>query len=199
MNRLYAVESTPTLTGAKADHRLPLRAVGDRGVRAGAGGTLASAAAADRSLRMPTAEVAHSRRQGSAGASRPLAGRRRATTSRRRSTRWRTRSIRRWATSARRSPHAAVEVNSDRPARVDSRPRRRMDAGQVELLVILGANPVVHRAGRSASSQERLAKVPLVASHLGLTTTRRRGSATGTCRRRIRSRAGATRAPTTAP
>ncbi|MFL5339391.1 MAG: TAT-variant-translocated molybdopterin oxidoreductase, partial [Gemmataceae bacterium] len=25
MNRLYAVESTPTLTGAKADHRLPLR------------------------------------------------------------------------------------------------------------------------------------------------------------------------------
>jgi MoCo/4Fe-4S cofactor protein with predicted Tat translocation signal len=26
MNRLYAIESTPTLTGAKADHRLPLRA-----------------------------------------------------------------------------------------------------------------------------------------------------------------------------
>ncbi|HEX8832710.1 MAG TPA: TAT-variant-translocated molybdopterin oxidoreductase [Abditibacteriaceae bacterium] len=26
MNRLYAVESTPTITGAKADHRLPLRA-----------------------------------------------------------------------------------------------------------------------------------------------------------------------------
>ena len=25
MNRLYAVESTPTLTGAIADHRLPLR------------------------------------------------------------------------------------------------------------------------------------------------------------------------------
>jgi molybdopterin-containing oxidoreductase family iron-sulfur binding subunit len=27
MNRLYAIESTPTSTGAKADHRLPLRAV----------------------------------------------------------------------------------------------------------------------------------------------------------------------------
>ena len=26
MNRLYAIESTPTLTGAKADHRLPLKA-----------------------------------------------------------------------------------------------------------------------------------------------------------------------------
>ena len=26
MNRLYAIESTPTLTGAKADHRLPVRA-----------------------------------------------------------------------------------------------------------------------------------------------------------------------------
>ena len=26
MNRLYAVESTPSLTGAKADHRLPMRA-----------------------------------------------------------------------------------------------------------------------------------------------------------------------------
>ena len=26
MNRLYAIESTPTLTGAKADHRLPVKA-----------------------------------------------------------------------------------------------------------------------------------------------------------------------------
>ena len=34
MNRLYAIESTPTLTGAKADHRLPVPAVGGRGRRA---------------------------------------------------------------------------------------------------------------------------------------------------------------------
>ena len=26
MNRLYTIESTPTLTGAKADHRLPVKA-----------------------------------------------------------------------------------------------------------------------------------------------------------------------------
>jgi MoCo/4Fe-4S cofactor protein with predicted Tat translocation signal len=51
MNRLYAIESTPTLTGAKADHRLPLRAsdidgfarriataVGATGVGSGAAG-----------------------------------------------------------------------------------------------------------------------------------------------------------------
>ena len=33
MNRLYAVESTPTLTGARADHRRPLSPRGPRGLR----------------------------------------------------------------------------------------------------------------------------------------------------------------------
>ena len=37
MNRLYAVESTPTPTGATADHRLALRAVAGRGLRARGG------------------------------------------------------------------------------------------------------------------------------------------------------------------
>ncbi|HJR59769.1 MAG TPA: TAT-variant-translocated molybdopterin oxidoreductase [Vicinamibacterales bacterium] len=32
MNRLYAIESTPTLTGAKADHRLPVRAADVEGI-----------------------------------------------------------------------------------------------------------------------------------------------------------------------
>ena len=34
MNRLYVIESTPTSTGAKADHRLPLRASGIEGLMA---------------------------------------------------------------------------------------------------------------------------------------------------------------------
>ena len=50
MNRLYAIESTPSLTGAKADHRLPLRATDIEGfaravaaaVGAGAGRTRAA-------------------------------------------------------------------------------------------------------------------------------------------------------------
>ena len=37
MNRLYVVEPMPTPTGAKADHRLPLRAADIEDVRRGAG------------------------------------------------------------------------------------------------------------------------------------------------------------------
>ena len=37
MNRLYVVEGTPSLTGAAADHRLPLALVRDRGPGAGGG------------------------------------------------------------------------------------------------------------------------------------------------------------------
>ncbi len=34
MNRLYVIESTPSSTGAKADHRLPVRASDIEGVMA---------------------------------------------------------------------------------------------------------------------------------------------------------------------
>jgi MoCo/4Fe-4S cofactor protein with predicted Tat translocation signal len=40
MNRLYVVESTPTITGAKADHRLPLRASEIEGLARGLAGVL---------------------------------------------------------------------------------------------------------------------------------------------------------------
>ena len=55
-NRLYAVESTPTNTGTRADHRLPLRAVRDRGVRARAlPRSSASRGAAAAAVRRPPA------------------------------------------------------------------------------------------------------------------------------------------------
>ena len=85
MNRLYAVESTPTLTGAKADHRLALRAseieafaraLARRGRRPTGRRVVVANATADKWV--------DRRREGSAGASRTFAGRRRATISRRR-------------------------------------------------------------------------------------------------------------------
>ena len=75
MNRLYAVESTPSLTGAKADHRLPMRASDVEGFAR-------QIAAADR--RRGSAGAGRRRcgvdrcgRQGSPGPSRHLARRRR--------------------------------------------------------------------------------------------------------------------------
>ena len=70
------VESTPTLTGAKADHRLALKRVRDRG---GARGALARDGVPPRGRsRTPTrSQVDRRGRGGSAGASRALGGRRR--------------------------------------------------------------------------------------------------------------------------
>ena len=87
MNRLYAIESTPTLTGAKADHRLVLKARRDRGVRARAVGRRrqrprrrlprpSPGASVPRPARPDTAKWVAARRQGPAGAPRPFAGRR---------------------------------------------------------------------------------------------------------------------------
>ena len=73
-----------------------------------------------------------------------------------------------------------------------------MDAGQVDLLVILGGNPVF-TAPADLQFQERLAKVGAVGLTTRCTTTRRRPIATGTFPRRTPSRAGATRARSTAP
>ena len=74
MNRLYAIESTPTLTGAKADHRLrAARRRRSKRPRA----ALVGGAAGRLVLERERAEVPRRGRQGSAGAPRPLARRRR--------------------------------------------------------------------------------------------------------------------------
>ena len=70
-----------------------------------------------------------------------------------------------------------------------------MDGGQVEVLVILGGNPVF-TAPADLKFAERLSKVGLV-TYLGRTSTRPRTSLTGTSLRRMRSRAGETRARST--
>ena len=73
-----------------------------------------------------------------------------------------------------------------------------MDAGAVEMLVILGGNPVYDAPAdldfADAPGEGRHAHPPTAC-----TTTRPPRCATGTCRRRTTSSPGATRAPTTAP
>jgi molybdopterin-containing oxidoreductase family iron-sulfur binding subunit len=71
-----------------------------------------------------------------------------------------------------------------------------MDAGQVQLLVIMGNNPV-YTAPVDLKFAERLTKVGVVVYH-GLYQDETAALATGTSRTHIRSKAGATLAPTTA-
>ena len=73
-----------------------------------------------------------------------------------------------------------------------------MNAGTVDLLLILGGNPV-YTAPADLKFAEAMDKVPLRVHLEPATTTRRRRSATGTFPRRTSSRRGATRAPSTAP
>ena len=196
MNRLYAVESMPTLTGAKADHRLPMRASEIEALRPRArrGRRRRAARAA---IAGDQARVGRRRRQGSPGAPRHA----------------------RWSSPATSAGGGARARARDEPgARQrrrdgDLRRRRRsraagpgrlarragdgMDAGTVELLVILGGNPVFIGAGRpevrGAAGQGAAAR-----STSASTTTRRRTCATGTSPTRTCSSPGATPAPTTA-
>ena len=203
MNRLYAVESTPTLTGAKADHRLPLQAR-RRSRRSRASWRPRSA------LRRGGAEPARParrrRRSGSPAIAKDLQAHR-------------GRSL---VVAGEYQPAAVhalahamnealgnvgttvtygagVEADADRSGtrRSPSSPRA-MDAGQVELLVILGGNPVF-TAPADLKFAERLGKVG--ARRLPRPLRRRDGGprATGTSPTRTRSSAGATRARSTAP
>ena len=207
MNRLYAIESTPTLTGAKADHRLALRAFEVEGfavVRSPARSAPEGAARRPSSFSNANAAASGWARslkdlQAHRGRARDRRGRRLSAGRRPSACAPDERGAR--DTSGRPSPTADVSrvATMDQivasPCGISS---QAMDAGQVDVLVILGSNPVF-TAPADFQGQERLGKVGLFGCSTRSTRTRRRCAVTGICPRRMRSRAGATRARMTAP
>ena len=156
MNRLYVVESTPTLTGA---HGRPPPAAARRAEVEGFARALAARARRRRRARRrpPSARRAGSRRsprtsQAHAGAS---AGDRRRDAAAGACTRSPTRSTTRSATSARRSSTPSRSRREPvRPARVAPRARRRhATRARSSCCSILGGNPVYTRRPTSTSRQ----------------------------------------------
>ncbi len=190
MNRLYAVESTPTPTGATADHRLALRAVAGRGLRARAWPRpWASPESPARSTTRGSAPLAADlERAGGEGARRSSASR-----SRRRCTRSATRSTQTLGAVGTTVVYTAAGRGvARRPrTRACATSSARCAAGEVELLVIVGGEPRLRRAGRP---RLRGGARQGAAAHPPRPLPRRDGAsaATGTCRPRTRSRAGAT-------
>jgi MoCo/4Fe-4S cofactor protein with predicted Tat translocation signal len=170
MNRLYAIESTPTLTGAKADHRLPVKASEIEAIARelagaiGAGGSTGQPASVPRPGAPDIAKwvgAIAKDLQAHRGRSIVVAGD------------WQPASVHQLARSmnealgnvgATVTYGAAVEVNpTDRYASI-AELAGAMDAGQVEALLILGGNPVF-TAPADLGFAEKLAKVALVAYH----------------------------------
>jgi MoCo/4Fe-4S cofactor protein with predicted Tat translocation signal len=170
MNRLYAIESTPTLTGAKADHRLSVAASEIEGIARALASAIGGNAAPAPSASVPAPGAPEIGRwvaaiakdlQAHKGRSVIVAGE------------FQTDGV-----------HTAAKALNDAlgntgatviygggaepvPASgagsiVDL--ARAIDAGQVELLVIMGGNPVF-TAPVDLRFPERVAKVPLVAYH----------------------------------
>jgi molybdopterin-containing oxidoreductase family iron-sulfur binding subunit len=174
MNRLYAVESTPTLTGAKADHRLPLRAseiegfarqlaaaVGtSAGTVSGAQGQAAGAQAGAVDHERWIAAVAKDL-QAHRGRCVVVAGE------------YQPVSVHALARAMNQSL-GAIGTTVTYAAPVQVRPAdqtaslveltQAMDAGEVQLLLILGINPVF-TAPADVRFAERLAKVKLAVYH----------------------------------
>jgi MoCo/4Fe-4S cofactor protein with predicted Tat translocation signal len=165
MNRLYAIESTPTLTGAKADHRLPLRAseieaaaraLSGSGPSAGlgAGGSFSNQNA-QKFLEAVTRDL-----QAHRGSSLIVAGD------------CQPASVHQLARALNQSlgnVGSTVTYADAAGGPVDPLASLRdltqaMDAGQVQLLVILGSNPVF-TAPADFKFAEKLGKVGLSISH----------------------------------
>jgi molybdopterin-containing oxidoreductase family iron-sulfur binding subunit len=164
MNRLYVVESSPTLTGAKADHRLPLRASDIEGfahqLSAALGGGATQGGSQNPNVEKWVAAVAKDL-QANRGKSVVMAG-----------------DFQPPAVHvlARGMNEALGNIDQTVTYAPSLAPRAAdpfaslaelataMDAGQVQLLLILGNNPV-YTAPADLKFGERLAKVTLVVYH----------------------------------
>jgi MoCo/4Fe-4S cofactor protein with predicted Tat translocation signal len=160
MNRLYAIESTPTLTGAKADHRLALRASEIEAAAQALSSASSTATFSNPNAQKFIAAVVKDL-QAHRGSSLVIAGE------------YQPASVHHLAHALNQSlgnvgttvTYApTVEVNSmDQVASLRDL-AQAMDAGQVEMLIILGSNPVF-TAPVDLKFQERLGKVALSVCH----------------------------------
>ena len=165
-NRLYAVESSPTNTGTKADHRLLIKPTQVEAFARAVASQLGIAGAGRRRCR-------RARRSGSARSSRTCRRPADAASwwpvmaSRQSCMHWRMPSTTRWATSARRWS------TRTRPKRVPTNQLAslrelvgEMNAGTVEFLLIISANPV-YSAPSDLKFADAMQKVAIRA-HVGL-------------------------------
>jgi MoCo/4Fe-4S cofactor protein with predicted Tat translocation signal len=160
MNRLYAIESTPTLTGSKADHRLAVRAseieAAARALSSGGSGGSFSNANAGRVLAAAAKDL-----QAHRGRSLVIAGDYQPAVVHQLAHAL-NQSLGNIGTTVTYAPSVAVNAGDQIASLRDL--TQAMDAGQVALLVILGANPVF-TAPADLEFHEKLAKVPLSVSH----------------------------------
>jgi MoCo/4Fe-4S cofactor protein with predicted Tat translocation signal len=172
MNRLYAIESTPTLTGAKADHRLPVRAseiesVARELAAAVGGGSTGSPQGGASVPRPGTPDIAKyvaaiaKDLQAHRGRSLIVAGD------------YQPESVHQLARSMNEAlGNVGTTVTYDQDIEVNPTDRyasiaelaTAMDAGEVTTLVILGGNPVF-TAPADLGFAEKMSKVGLVAYH----------------------------------
>jgi MoCo/4Fe-4S cofactor protein with predicted Tat translocation signal len=163
MNRLYAVESTPSLTGAKADHRLPVRASDVEGfarqIAAGVGVASAGGAGGGESAQWiaAVAKDLQAHRGTSlvvAGEYQPMAVHAIAHAI--------NQALGNVGSTVTYGP--AIEVNPQNQGSSLADLTSAIDGGKVDLLVILGGNPVFS-APTDIKFAERLMKVPISIYH----------------------------------
>ena len=171
MNRLYAIESTPSLTGAKADHRLVMKASDIEAFSRQLSGALGAAGAVrEEGAALPVASAPDAARfvaavakdlQAHRGASLVVAGE------------YQPASVHVLAHAMNQALEnvgstvtygGSIEVSPVDQAASIVDLVKAIDAGQVELLVILGGNPV-YSAPADLRFSEKLSKVALAVYH----------------------------------